>query len=1136
MADKTQEAGGIHFPFPFTPYSIQKDFMAALYQVLEAGKVGIFESPTGTVSTRGRAWGGSGGRAGKKRQEEARLLEAGAAPLNGGEDQNPHLPSLSSCQETPGTPGASGEPDWVTQFVQKKGERDLVDRLRVRPGYQRKKGEEPLQQSRHHAWLKSAAKRPRQEDEETEHLLHLSREMLAAGMGSEQLASEEEELVLADYESDEDRGAASGADEDEDDLEEEHVTKIYYCSRTHSQLAQFVHEVQKSPFGKDTRLVCLGSRQSLCVNEEVRGLGSVQLINDRCAEMQRSRRERNGIPEEEEAAAERRRQRRQRATCPFYSHERLQLLRDEVLLEVKDIEQLVTLGREARACPYYGSRLAIPAAQVRTRRWGRGSRRWDHSHPGWGWEGREGRLHAATRQAAGVRLQGQVVVIDEAHNLIDTITGVHSVEVSGSQLCQAHSQLLQYMERYGKRLKAKNLMYVKQILYLLEKFVTVLGGNIKQNPNTQSLSQAGTELKTINDFLFQSQVDNINLFKTHRPWCLTDTLREPGLLTTQSSTCVPGSAGPVTPGWEGPRHSGARDIGLPSSGRRPALLPSHLPGPGPVVAAALAMHTARLLHVLQNKPWKVLLPPPALPPHPAGYLGPLGLRSSCWVAGLGPAGGPDTCWRGRFQAVPSHSHCSLLSQLLGFTERYGAVLTPSREQPRLSGFQHFLQSLQPPGTKAPAAPAAEGEDGAPRLASPLMHIEGFLAALTTANQDGRVILSRQGSLSQSSLKFLLLNPAMHFAQVVKECRAVVIAGGTMQPVSDFREQLLACAGVEAERVVEFSCGHVIPPDNILPLVVCSGPSSQQLDFTYQKRELPHMMDETGRILCNLCNVVPGGVVCFFPSYEYQRQVHAHWDKSGLLARLAVRKRIFQEPKRANQVEQVLMEYSRCIKHCSQAGGTVTGALLLSVVGGKMSEGINFSDNLGRCVVMVGMPYPNIRSPELQEKMAYLDQTLPRAPGQAPPGKALVENLCMKAVNQSIGRAIRHQKDFASIVLLDHRYARPPVLAKLPAWIRDRVQVKATFGPAFAALRTVSPAFLFPREPPTPQAGVSLSSPLPSSIPPSSPKSLGSARSRPASSLAWLQVLQASGPPPPSQPLERLRDTSPADISNYTEGP
>ncbi|XP_022432993.1 ATP-dependent DNA helicase DDX11 isoform X2 [Delphinapterus leucas] len=892
MADKTEEAGGVHFPFPFTPYAIQKDFMAALYQVLEAGKIGIFESPTGTGKSLSLICGALSWLRDfeqKKQEEEKRLLEAGADPLNDGKDQAPCPPP--SCQQSPGSPRGTGEPDWVTQFVQKKEERDLVDRLKEGQ-VRRKKREERLRQIRHNASLKFAAKRMRQEDEETERLLRLSREMLAAGTGPEQLAWGEDELVLAEYESDEEKVSASGVDVDEEDLEEEHVTKIYYCSRTHSQLAQFVHEVQKSPFGKDTRLVSLGSRQNLCVNEDVRKLGSVQLINDRCVELQRSKHEKKSVVEEEKPG--RRRRLEPRATCPFYSHEQLQLLRDEVLLEVKDIEQLAALGKEARACPYYGSRLAIPAAQLVVLPY-------------------QILLHAAARQAAGIRLQGQVVVIDEAHNLIDTITSIHSVEVSGSQLCQAHSQLLQYTERYGKRLKAKNLMYIKQILYVLEKFVTVLGGNVKQSPNTQSLSQAGTELKTVSDFLFQSQIDNINLFKVKR-----------------------------------------------------------------------------------------------------------------------------------------YCEKSMVSRkLFGFTERYGAVLAPSREQPKLSGFQHFLQSLQPGVTAAPAAPAEEGEDKAPRPASPLMHIEGFLAALTTANQDGRVILSRQGSLSQSSLKFLLLNPAVHFAQVVKECRAVVLAGGTMQPVSDFREQLLACAGVEAERVVEFSCGHVIPADNILPLVICSGPSNQQLEFTYQKRELPQMMDETGRILCNLCNVVPGGVVCFFPSYAYQRQVHTHWDKSGLLARLAVRKK---EPQRVNQVEQVLLEYSRCIQHCGQAGGMVTGALMFSVVGGKMSEGINFSDNLGRCVVMVGMPFPSIRSAELQEKMAYLDQTLPRAPGQVPPGKVLVENLCMKAVNQSIGRAIRHQKDFASIVLLDQRYARPPILAKLPAWIRDRVQVKATFGPAFAALR------------------------------------------------------------------------------------
>ncbi|XP_014394953.1 PREDICTED: probable ATP-dependent RNA helicase DDX11 isoform X2 [Myotis brandtii] len=892
MADKNQEIGGTHFPFPFTPYSIQIDFMTVLYQVLEDGKIGIFESPTGTGKSLSLICGALSWLRDfeeKKRQEEARLLKTGTAPSNDGKDQPPCI--SSSRQETPDTLGPTGEPDWVTQFVQKKEERDLVDRLK-KEQIRRKKREERLQQLRHNTQLKYAAKRERQEEEETERLLRLSRDILAAGTEAEpleQLASGEEELVLSEYESDEEKGAPNGLDEDEDDLEEEHVTKIYYCSRTHSQLAQFVHEVQKSPFGKDTRLVSLGSRQNLCINQDVKNLGSVQLINDRCMELQRSRHESKSRAEDQEP---KRRRRAPQAACPFYSHRHLQLLQDQVLLEVKDIEQLVSLGKEAGACPYYGSRFAIPAAQVVVLPY-------------------QMLLHTATRQAAGIRLQGQVVIIDEAHNLIDTITGIHSTE-----LCQAHSQLLQYMERYRKRLKAKNLMYIKQILYLLEKFVTVLGGNIKQNPNTQSLSQTGTELKTINDFLFQSQIDNINLFKVRR-----------------------------------------------------------------------------------------------------------------------------------------YCEKSMVSRkLFGFTERYGEVLAPAREQPRLTGFQHFLQSLQPGVTEAPTAPVEEGEARVPRPASPLMHIEGFLEALTTANQDGRVMLSRQGTLSQSSLKFLLLNPAVPFAQVVKECRAVVIAGGTMQPVSDFREQLLTCAGVEAERLVEFSCGHVIPPDNILPLVLCSGPSNQQLEFTYLKRELPQMMDETGRILCNLCNVVPGGVICFFPSYEYQRQVHAHWDKSGLLARLAVRKKIFQEPKRANQVEQVLTEYSRCIQCHGQAGGMVNGALLLSVVGGKMSEGINFSDDLGRCVVMVGLPYPNIKSPELQEKMAYLDHTLPRTPGQAPPGKALVENLCMKAVNQSIGRAIRHQKDFASIVLLDQRYARPPILAKLPAWIRDRVEVKATFGPAFAALR------------------------------------------------------------------------------------
>ncbi len=37
------------FPFPYPAYQIQVDFMREFYETLSQGKMGIFESPTGTV-------------------------------------------------------------------------------------------------------------------------------------------------------------------------------------------------------------------------------------------------------------------------------------------------------------------------------------------------------------------------------------------------------------------------------------------------------------------------------------------------------------------------------------------------------------------------------------------------------------------------------------------------------------------------------------------------------------------------------------------------------------------------------------------------------------------------------------------------------------------------------------------------------------------------------------------------------------------------------------------------------------------------------------------------------------------------------------------------------------------------------
>lgn len=83
-----------------------------------------------------------------------------------------------------------------------------------------------------------------------------------------------------------------------------------------------------------------------------------------------------------------------------------------------------------------------------------------------------------------------------------------------------------------------------------------------------------------------------------------------------------------------------------------------------------------------------------------------------------------------------------------------------------------------------------------------------------------------------------------------------------------------------------------------------------------------------------------------------------------------------------------------------------GALLFAVIGAKLSEGLNFSDNLARMVVIVGLPFANLNSLELKEHLRYADHiqgTLPSnnsSFGLA--GTRLYENLCMNAVNQSIG--------------------------------------------------------------------------------------------------------------------------------------
>lgn len=71
-----------------------------------------------------------------------------------------------------------------------------------------------------------------------------------------------------------------------------------------------------------------------------------------------------------------------------------------------------------------------------------------------------------SRDSLGLHLEGSIVVVDEAHNLVDAVNSAHCAEVSAQQLSAAEAQLGAYFERFRTRLAAGPLSttHVFQVL------------------------------------------------------------------------------------------------------------------------------------------------------------------------------------------------------------------------------------------------------------------------------------------------------------------------------------------------------------------------------------------------------------------------------------------------------------------------------------------------------------------------------------------------------------------------------------------------------------------------------------------------------------------------------------------------
>jgi chromosome transmission fidelity protein 1 len=321
----------------------------------------------------------------------------------------------------------------------------------------------------------------------------------------------------------------------------------------------------------------------------------------------------------------------------------------------------------------------------------------------------------------------------------------------------------------------------------------------------------------------------------------------------------------------------------------------------------------------------------------------------------------------------------------------------------------------------------QGADYQTRNISVLGVIAEFFNSLKNKAADARILIQRN-----HQIKFLMLNPSVHLLDVLTSARSLILAGGTMQPFNHYISQLFPM--VPQQRLFQFSCGHVVKAGNLLTLTLNKSILNNELRYNQQHKH--KLIAETGRIVVNLVKVVPDGLVLFFPSKSYENEVLSEWSvvnhssHKSILDEIQQKKKVFRE---GEESEKILAEYKEYIEDRKGARRLPhhSGAMISCVVNGKLSEGINFKDSLARCVVMVGLPYPDRSDEELLQKLQYLDSQ-----GQGL-GEQYYQSLCMRAVNQSIGRAVRHADDYAAILLLDVRYQTDNKIREaLPMWLKE----------------------------------------------------------------------------------------------------
>lgn len=255
--------------------------------------------------------------------------------------------------------------------------------------------------------------------------------------------------------------------------------------------------------------------------------------------------------------------------------------------------------------------------------------------------------------------------------------------------------------------------------------------------------------------------------------------------------------------------------------------------------------------------------------------------------------------------------------------------------------------------------------------------------------------------------------------------------------------------------------HVIDNSQIFVGVLPRGPSGNELIGNYHNTNSFNYQDDISQGIYEICRVTPYGVLCFFPSYALLEKILERMQRTGKYKELLQLKEIVIEPRTgpAEDFEKTIKHYYKTISDCkrSSTGTTsvstrqnVTGAIFFAVYRGKVSEGLDFADENARAVINVSIPYPAFKDPRVTLKKEYNDRNTKA--GSLLPGNVWYETQAFRAMNQALGRCIRHRNDWGAVIFLDQRFTSPRNVQKLSKWVRPSVKSFPKFVEGIDALR------------------------------------------------------------------------------------